>query len=70
MRIPINLASEPFRRDRPALVACAAGCTVLTVLLAILIVCGLVTLWVHRNLEDDGNGEADTSTASFHSPAR
>lgn len=40
------------------------------ILLAILIVCGLVTLWVHRNLEDDGNGEADTSTASFHSPAR
>jgi hypothetical protein len=40
------------------------------VLLVILIACGLVTLWVHRNLEDEGNGESDTSTASIHSVAR
>jgi hypothetical protein len=35
------------------------------ILLAILIACGMVTLWVHRNLEDDGNGngESDSSTA-------
>ena len=37
MRIPINLASEPFRRDRPALVASVAGCVALTLLLAILV---------------------------------
>ena len=32
MRVPINLASEPFRRDRPIMVASAA-CAVLLVLL-------------------------------------
>ncbi len=37
MRIPINLASEPFRRDRPALVASIAGCAALTILLAVLV---------------------------------
>lgn len=36
MRVPINLASEPFRRDRPVLVASLAGCALLTVLLLIL----------------------------------
>lgn len=34
MRIPINLASEPFRRDRPMLVASAACAVVLLLLLA------------------------------------
>lgn len=38
MRVTINLASEPFRRDRPVLVATVAGCIALTLLLA-----GLVT---------------------------
>ncbi len=38
MRIPINLASEPFRRDRPILVASVAGCVILSILLV-----GLVT---------------------------
>lgn len=33
MRIPINLASEPFRRDRSILVASAAGCIVLVLTL-------------------------------------
>jgi Tfp pilus assembly protein PilN len=37
VRIPINLASEPFRRDRPALVAAVSGCVALTLLLAVLI---------------------------------
>lgn len=37
MRIPINLSSEPFRRDRPILVASAACSVVLVVLLAVLI---------------------------------
>jgi hypothetical protein len=37
----------------------------LSLLLVILIACGLVTLWVHRNLEDDQSGQEDTSTASL-----
>jgi hypothetical protein len=37
----------------------------LGVLVVILIACGMVTLWVHRNLEDDPSGQEDTSTASF-----
>lgn len=37
MRIPINLASEPFRRDRPVIVASIAGCVALTLLLLLLI---------------------------------
>ncbi|MEO8027828.1 MAG: hypothetical protein ABI823_15195 [Bryobacteraceae bacterium] len=35
MRVPINLASEPFRRDRPILVATIAMGGVLTALLAL-----------------------------------
>jgi type IV pilus assembly protein PilN len=38
MRIPINLASEPFRRDRPILIASGACAVVLAGLLAVLIV--------------------------------
>jgi hypothetical protein len=33
LRVPINLASEPFRRDRPLLVGSAALAVVLTLLL-------------------------------------
>ena len=36
MRIPINLASEPFRRDRPMLVASGACAVLLAVLLGVL----------------------------------
>lgn len=36
MRVPINLAREPFRRDRPVLIASVAGCAVLLVLLLVL----------------------------------
>jgi len=36
VRIPINLASEPFRRDRAALAAYATGSAVLFVLLCVL----------------------------------
>jgi Tfp pilus assembly protein PilN len=35
IQVPINLATEPFRRDRPILVAFAGGAVVLVVLLAI-----------------------------------
>ncbi|MGB7759691.1 MAG: hypothetical protein WBL61_07680, partial [Bryobacteraceae bacterium] len=36
MRIPINLASEPFRRDRPMLMASAVVSAALVVTLALL----------------------------------
>jgi len=35
IQVPINLATEPFRRDRPILVAFAGGAVLLVVLLAI-----------------------------------
>ena len=35
-------------------------------LLAILIACGLVTLWVHRTQEDNGGGEEETSRTAIH----
>src|ERR1700722_7414772 len=37
MRIPINLASEPFRHDRPMLVASGACAVVLTALLGLMV---------------------------------
>jgi len=37
MRIPINLSSEPFRRDRPMIVASSAGAAVLAGLLCFMI---------------------------------
>ena len=37
MRIPINLSTEPFRRDRPLLVGSAAVAVVLTLLLGVVI---------------------------------
>jgi type IV pilus assembly protein PilN len=37
MRIPINLSTEPFRRDRPMLVASSAGAVVLALLLGVFV---------------------------------
>ena len=37
------------------------------ILLALLIACGLLTFWVHKNLEDDDSGQSDASTASVRS---
>jgi type IV pilus assembly protein PilN len=37
MRIPVNLASQPFRRDRAALVGSTAACVALALLLAFLL---------------------------------
>ena len=37
MRIPINLSSEPFRRDRPMLIASSACAVVLALLLGVLV---------------------------------
>lgn len=41
MRIPINLASQPFRRDRPIIVGTAALSVALTCLLGLLIILAL-----------------------------
>lgn len=41
MRVPINLATEPFRRDRPVVVLSIAGCVILTIALVALIVAAL-----------------------------
>lgn len=38
MRIPLNLASEPFRRDRPILVGAVAGCALLGLTLIVMII--------------------------------
>jgi Tfp pilus assembly protein PilN len=37
VKIPINLASEPFRRDRPVVLVSVAGCLALTLLLGVLV---------------------------------
>ena len=37
MRVPINLSSEPFRRDRPMLVASGAATVILAALLGVLV---------------------------------
>jgi type IV pilus assembly protein PilN len=37
MRVPINLSSEPFRRDRPMIVASGAGAVLLAALLGFMI---------------------------------
>jgi type IV pilus assembly protein PilN len=37
MRVPVNLASEPFRRDRPMLIAAAACAAALAALLGVLV---------------------------------
>jgi type IV pilus assembly protein PilN len=37
MRIPVNLASEPFRRDRPMIVASSGVAALLVVMLAVLV---------------------------------
>src|SRR5689334_16411826 len=36
MRVPLNLAREPFRRDRPILIASAAVCVLLVITLVFL----------------------------------
>jgi type IV pilus assembly protein PilN len=43
--ISINLASQPFRRDRPLLAAAIAGCTVLVALLGYQV----FTIWIRYN---------------------
>jgi hypothetical protein len=37
MRVPINLSSEPFRKDRPVLIASSLGAVLLAGLLGLLI---------------------------------
>ncbi len=54
MHIPINLSSEPFRRDRPILVASGAGAIVLAGVL-----CALILMIVN------GRGQARVTSASL-----
>src|SRR5580704_2627851 len=54
MHIPINLSSEPFRRDRPILVATGAGAVVLAGVL-----CALILMIVN------GRGQARETSASL-----
>jgi len=49
--IPINLASSPFRRDRPFVVAALAGCALLGGLFAYLTSIGLVERSQRKELE-------------------
>ena len=42
MKLPLNLASQPFRRDRPFFVASALGCVLLTGMLITLVILTIV----------------------------
>ena len=53
MRIPINLASEPFRRDRTILVATVSGCVALTLLLILLSITIFTGRGRARNTRED-----------------
>ena len=55
MRIPINLASDPFRRDRPLLVASGVGAVLLTALLGSL----LYLIAADRNRMGDSRAQVD-----------
>ena len=66
MRIPINLASDPFRRDRPMLVAsgvCAALLTVLLAMLTYLIVSDRARQGDTRQQADRLSGELSATSA-------
>ncbi|MGO9228046.1 MAG: hypothetical protein ACLQKA_02380 [Bryobacteraceae bacterium] len=56
MRIPINLASQPFRRDRPMLVASAVLSAALLVTLALLAYLALLDRTQLENLRGDVSG--------------
>jgi GAF domain-containing protein len=49
VNIPINLSSEPFRRDRPLIVASAAAAVMLTALLGVLL---FLIVSDRRNMKD------------------
>ena len=61
IRVPINLASEPFRRDRPVLV----GSAVVAVVLAILLGFQCVTIYSERNQAADTRVTIDRLNAQL-----
>src|ERR1700730_15546030 len=61
IRVPINLASEPFRRDRPVLV----GSAVVAVVLAILLCFQCVTIYSERNQAADTRVTIDRLNAQL-----
>jgi hypothetical protein len=65
IRVPINLASEPFRRDRPVLV----GSAVVAVVLAILLGFQCVTIYSERNQAADTRVTIDRLNAQLRTLA-
>lgn len=63
MRVPINLASEPFRRDRPILAASAALALVLTGLLGVL----MYLIEADRSRLSDTRTQVDKLTTELRS---
>jgi type IV pilus assembly protein PilN len=57
--ISINLASQPFRRDRPLLAAAIAGCTILTALLAY----QSFSIWIRRQEATEARIAVERATA-------
>jgi hypothetical protein len=65
IRVPINLASEPFRRDRPVLVGSAAVAVVLALLLGF----QCVTIYSERNQATDTRVTIDRLNAQVRTLA-
>src|SRR5271165_6949283 len=62
IRIPINLASTPFRRDRPLFVASVAACA----LLAMLLFTQIGTIVSHRQQAADTRAAIERQTAQLN----
>lgn len=62
VRIPINLASTPFRRDRPLFVATISICA----LLALILFTQIGTIIAHRQQAADTRAAIDLSTAQLN----
>jgi type IV pilus assembly protein PilN len=62
MKLPLNLSSQPFRRDRPFFVASVLGCALLTALLISLVTLAIVD---HRR-----SASARTATARLEESLR
>jgi hypothetical protein len=65
LRVPINLASEPFRRDRPLLV----GSVALAVILSVLLIYQVVTIVSERHQAADIRIAIDRENATLKSIA-
>jgi hypothetical protein len=61
VRIPLNLASVPFRRDRPLLVATIAACA----LLAIVLLSQIGTIVAHRHEAADTRAAIERTNAQL-----